>query len=196
MSTRQSRAAHNELEKNRRANLRGYLDNLKMVLPAETVDSSRDTTLSLLTRARNYIREVKAQKDALLQQRNRMLEEQARLQTEVDSAMEESCDITSAAVANLMPLMCSTTNMELKPIGSTDCSAFSPASNTSSTLASQQFPLQFLVNPQPSPILNTNLLFQQHQQQPLSMESLMLQGLLPLLPLLYPYTCSALQQGC
>jgi len=119
-----------------------------------------------------------------------MLEEQTRLQAEID-AVEENCDMTSAAVANLMPIMCSTKNMELKPIGSTDCSAFSPASNSSS-LASQQFPLQFLVNPQPSPILNT--LFQ--QQQPLSMENLMLQGLLPLLPLLYPYTSIATQQSC
>lgn len=50
-----SRAAHNELEKNRRANLRNYLDSLKLVLPSD-VDTSRDTTLSLLTRARNHIR--------------------------------------------------------------------------------------------------------------------------------------------
>jgi hypothetical protein len=48
------RAAHNELEKNRRANLRGHLEALKSVLPPEA-DTHRDTTLSLLTRARNYI---------------------------------------------------------------------------------------------------------------------------------------------
>lgn len=50
------RAAHNELEKNRRANLRGHLEALKEVLPAETDSQQRDTTLSLLTRARNHIR--------------------------------------------------------------------------------------------------------------------------------------------
>ncbi len=49
------RDAHNQLEKNRRANLRNYLDKLKSVLPADQ-ESTRDTTLSLLTRARNYIR--------------------------------------------------------------------------------------------------------------------------------------------
>ncbi|KAF7635441.1 BHLH domain-containing protein [Meloidogyne graminicola] len=48
-------AAHNELEKNRRANLRGHLEALKSILPPEN-DTHRDTTLSLLTRARNYIR--------------------------------------------------------------------------------------------------------------------------------------------
>ncbi|NJO70323.1 MAG: helix-loop-helix domain-containing protein [Bacteroidetes bacterium] len=48
------RAVHNELEKNRRANLRNYLDTLKTILPVDP-DSTRDTTLSLLTRARNYI---------------------------------------------------------------------------------------------------------------------------------------------
>uniref|UniRef100_A0AC35FU98 BHLH domain-containing protein n=1 Tax=Panagrolaimus sp. PS1159 TaxID=55785 RepID=A0AC35FU98_9BILA len=50
-----SRAAHNELEKNRRANLRSYLDQIKAILPPE-YDSTRDTTLSLLTRARNHLR--------------------------------------------------------------------------------------------------------------------------------------------
>ncbi|TMS36096.1 hypothetical protein L596_003351 [Steinernema carpocapsae] len=53
-STRHSRAAHNELEKNRRANLRGSLDQLKRILPSDS-DCSRDTTLALLTRARNHL---------------------------------------------------------------------------------------------------------------------------------------------
>lgn len=48
------RAAHNELEKTRRANLRGYLDNLKDIVPPSS-DNARNTTLSLLTRARDYI---------------------------------------------------------------------------------------------------------------------------------------------
>ena len=43
------------MEKNRRANLRGHLEALKSVLPPES-DTHRDTTLSLLTRARNYIK--------------------------------------------------------------------------------------------------------------------------------------------
>uniref|UniRef100_A0A914RDG2 BHLH domain-containing protein n=1 Tax=Parascaris equorum TaxID=6256 RepID=A0A914RDG2_PAREQ len=51
---RGNRAAHNELEKTRRANLRGYLDKLKDIIPA-SCDSTRYTTLSLLTQARDYI---------------------------------------------------------------------------------------------------------------------------------------------
>ncbi|VDK63248.1 unnamed protein product [Onchocerca ochengi] len=50
-------AAHNELEKTRRANLRGYLDNLKDIVPSSS-DNARNTTLSLLTRARDYILEL------------------------------------------------------------------------------------------------------------------------------------------
>lgn len=56
-NARHCRAAHNELEKNRRANLRGYLENLKKIVPAGC-DNARNTTLSLLTRARDYILEL------------------------------------------------------------------------------------------------------------------------------------------
>jgi ElaB/YqjD/DUF883 family membrane-anchored ribosome-binding protein len=96
-STRQSRAAHNELEKNRRANLRSYLDNLKMVLPSET-DTSRDTTLSLLTRARNRLRTVKEQREHLLERRNQMLAEHIRLLEQLETLKQcendvvEKCD--------------------------------------------------------------------------------------------------------
>uniref|UniRef100_A0A1I8BNL7 BHLH domain-containing protein n=1 Tax=Meloidogyne hapla TaxID=6305 RepID=A0A1I8BNL7_MELHA len=72
-------AAHNELEKNRRANLRGHLEALKSVLPPES-DAHRDTTLSLLTRARNYIKFVDEQKTALLKKREALLVEHHRLQ--------------------------------------------------------------------------------------------------------------------
>uniref|UniRef100_A0A0N5AVU4 BHLH domain-containing protein n=1 Tax=Syphacia muris TaxID=451379 RepID=A0A0N5AVU4_9BILA len=47
-------AIHNELEKTRRANLRGYLDKLKDIVPMGP-DSTRNTTLLLLTRAKDYI---------------------------------------------------------------------------------------------------------------------------------------------
>lgn len=49
------RAAHNELEKTRRANLRGYLEKLKSLVPP-IADASRNTTLALLTRARDHIK--------------------------------------------------------------------------------------------------------------------------------------------
>lgn len=48
------RTAHNELEKNRRAHLRNYLDILKDLVPS-TANNSRNTTLLLLSRARDHV---------------------------------------------------------------------------------------------------------------------------------------------
>ena len=48
------RAAHNELEKTRRANLRSCLEKLKTLVPLVS-DAARNTTLALLTRARDHI---------------------------------------------------------------------------------------------------------------------------------------------
>lgn len=53
-SSKHSRAAHNELEKTRRANLRGCLETLKTLVPCVS-DATRNTTLALLTRARDHI---------------------------------------------------------------------------------------------------------------------------------------------
>lgn len=50
-----NRSTHNELEKNRRAHLRTCLERLKEVVPLET-DSSRHTTLGLLTKAKGFIK--------------------------------------------------------------------------------------------------------------------------------------------
>lgn len=50
-----NRSTHNELEKNRRAHLRTCLEKLKEVVPLES-DSSRHTTLGLLTKAKGFIK--------------------------------------------------------------------------------------------------------------------------------------------
>ena len=50
-----NRSTHNELEKNRRAHLRTCLEKLKEVVPLES-DSSRHTTLGLLTKAKSFIK--------------------------------------------------------------------------------------------------------------------------------------------
>jgi hypothetical protein len=84
-STKQSRAAHNELEKNRRANLRSYLDQIKASLPPE-YDSARDTTLSLLTRARNHLRIMRSRKNEMLCRRNDILTENAKLKERIEKA--------------------------------------------------------------------------------------------------------------
>jgi MAX dimerization protein len=52
-----SRSTHNELEKNRRANLRSCLENLKDLVPLGT-DTSRHTTLGLLNKAKHFIKNL------------------------------------------------------------------------------------------------------------------------------------------
>lgn len=62
-----NRSTHNELEKNRRAHLRTCLEKLKEVVPLES-DSSRHTTLGLLTKAKGFIKtlEERDQKQQML----------------------------------------------------------------------------------------------------------------------------------
>ncbi|NP_001089170.1 MAX interactor 1, dimerization protein L homeolog [Xenopus laevis] len=52
-----SRSTHNELEKNRRANLRLCLERLKDLIPLES-DSARHTTLGLLNKAKLHIKKL------------------------------------------------------------------------------------------------------------------------------------------
>jgi len=137
------RAAHNELEKNRRANLRSYLDNLKAVLPADQ-ESSRDTTLSLLTRARNYIRLVKRQKQSLLVVKQEALNENARLK----ARLEELKQNRSVAIVQQIPQLPEPEVVE-EPI----------------TTQSEPLQLLQLVKPEPQHFDN-----QIQQQSPLFME--------------------------
>jgi hypothetical protein len=183
-STRQSRAAHNELEKNRRANLRSYLDKLKTVLPTD-VDSTRDTTLSLLTRARNHLKVIREQKEALLEQRKTLLAENARLcaqqqsdqlpaavQPQIEAPMLDNVAILAAQVqpspiAAPEPLVTSAVKLCFTPPaafleqlnlgGGTTSPAVSVAENNTKSFGS-------------------------------SGVDFCMEGLLPAIPLLYPYT--------
>ncbi|KAI1713239.1 helix-loop-helix DNA-binding domain-containing protein [Ditylenchus destructor] len=172
MSTRQSRAAHNELEKNRRANLRNYLDNLKAVLPSEG-DSSRDTTLSLLTRARNYLRTVREQKEKLLEQRNALLAEHLRLcrgledqisNESVESAME------SEPVENAQEPEASQSSKMTTAVDQADSQCLELDSVIPSAFVST-FSQARITKPAEKRVINFDM-----------------DGLLPALPLLYPYT--------
>eukprot|EP00118_Oscarella_pearsei_P028950 m.3336 g.3336 ORF g.3336 m.3336 type:complete len:189 (+) comp9278_c0_seq1:105-671(+) len=53
------RTTHNQLEKNRRAQLKNLLDDLRGQVPAK--EDSKLTTLSLLTAAKSYIKELEMQ---------------------------------------------------------------------------------------------------------------------------------------
>ncbi|KAG5684805.1 hypothetical protein PVAND_014018 [Polypedilum vanderplanki] len=52
-----NRSTHNELEKNRRAHLRSCLERLKDIVPLGS-DTSRHTTLGLLTKAKRFIKNL------------------------------------------------------------------------------------------------------------------------------------------
>ncbi|ETN72048.1 Helix-loop-helix DNA-binding domain protein [Necator americanus] len=88
------KAAHNELEKTRRANLRGCLETLKTLVPP-LGDASRNTTLALLTRARDHIKQLEEGNAALQQERNRLEDRKSMLQNELERLRESTSQSTS-----------------------------------------------------------------------------------------------------
>ncbi|GMT35911.1 hypothetical protein PFISCL1PPCAC_27208, partial [Pristionchus fissidentatus] len=79
--TKHSRVAHNELEKTRRANLRQCLERLKELVPAVPENAARNTTLALLTRGRDHLKELddvlsecEKRKEAALARRKELLD--------------------------------------------------------------------------------------------------------------------------
>ncbi|CAD5222262.1 unnamed protein product [Bursaphelenchus xylophilus] len=184
-STRQSRAAHNELEKNRRANLRNYLEHLKSVLPPDC-ESSRDTTLSLLTRARNFIRVVKERQTQLNEAKKALESENEALEKEL-AALEEVepliADEPKQEEAIAQPTIFISSPMELKqePLTS-NVFDFGPKTDLIAQLNVLQQLNQLnnkLLQQQQHVIYNPNL-------RPTPID-LLNEGLLPQLPLLYPY---------
>uniref|UniRef100_A0A915D4J9 BHLH domain-containing protein n=1 Tax=Ditylenchus dipsaci TaxID=166011 RepID=A0A915D4J9_9BILA len=187
MSTRQSRAAHNELEKNRRANLRSYLDNLKTVLPSD-VDSTRDTTLSLLTRARNHIRAIREHKEQLLQQRNAMLAEHLslcrELEAENDNEVEQTQEQTVVLHQNA-PVECNLPQQQ-------SILSQSPCDITSVAKLCFTPPAAFLEQLN----LGGNSAFNTPAMPQKKSVDLYMDGLLPAVPLLYPYTNQSFGLSC
>ncbi|VDO71266.1 unnamed protein product [Haemonchus placei] len=98
-STKHSRAAHNELEKTRRANLRGCLETLKTLVPP-IADASRNTTLALLTRARDHIKQLEQGNAALIKERERLEEQKTLLQNELERLKEGTSQSTSPRPAS------------------------------------------------------------------------------------------------
>ncbi|XGW35057.1 hypothetical protein V3C99_018805 [Haemonchus contortus] len=98
-STKHSRAAHNELEKTRRANLRGCLETLKTLVPP-IADASRNTTLALLTRARDHIKQLEQGNAALIKERDRLEEQKTLLQNELERLKEGTSQSTSPRPAS------------------------------------------------------------------------------------------------
>ncbi|CAL1533330.1 unnamed protein product [Lymnaea stagnalis] len=81
--TQGNRSTHNELEKNRRAHLRHCLERLKDLVPLG-VDSSRHTTLGLLTKARSFIKNLEEKERKALLLRDQLERENRHLRRRLE----------------------------------------------------------------------------------------------------------------
>lgn len=87
-----NRSTHNELEKNRRAHLRTCLERLKEVVPLES-DSSRHTTLGLLTKAKGFIKTLEESDQKQQMQIAELLVRQRYLRTRLEQGNAGSGDL-------------------------------------------------------------------------------------------------------
>ncbi|XP_037531853.1 max dimerization protein 3 [Nematolebias whitei] len=83
MSAGGSRSVHNELEKNRRAQLRHYLEQLKKQVPLSS-DSVRNTTLNLLREAQLHIKKLQQQDERAERLKDRLRWEQRELRVRLE----------------------------------------------------------------------------------------------------------------
>ncbi|XP_013786088.1 max dimerization protein 1-like [Limulus polyphemus] len=86
-----NRTTHNELEKNRRAHLRNCLERLKEIVPLGA-ESSRHTTLGLLTKAKLFIKNLEEKERKQQSQKDHLLREQRYLRRRLDQ-LEDPIDI-------------------------------------------------------------------------------------------------------
>ncbi|CAJ0951959.1 unnamed protein product, partial [Mesorhabditis belari] len=98
-STKQSRTAHNELEKNRRANLKDCLETLKSLVP-DSPDAAKNTTLALLTRAHDHIECLDSQM-ALADRELATLEAERRAL--IDDLSKLGADVSSLTIPEPIP---------------------------------------------------------------------------------------------
>lgn len=82
-----SRTTHNELEKNRRAHLRNCLEKLKEMVPLGP-ESSRHTTLGLLTKAKAFIKNLEEKDRKHQTTKEQLLREQRYLRRRLDQLQE------------------------------------------------------------------------------------------------------------
>ncbi|XP_068182029.1 max dimerization protein 3 [Antennarius striatus] len=84
-----NRSVHNELEKNRRAQLRHCLEQLKKQVPLSS-DSMRNTTLNLLRRAQLHIKKLQEQDERAEQLKGRLRWEQRELRVRLEQLQRGS----------------------------------------------------------------------------------------------------------
>lgn len=160
-SSKHSRAAHNELEKTRRANLRGCLETLKMLVPC-VCDATRNTTLALLTRARDHIIE---QQDNVAEQMNQL------------KNLKDEHEALAAELAQLQAddEVAQATNQACQTLASPPSRPESRASSFTST-SSRDSPCYLEYSPSSKPI-------EYHKP---AMIDLYAEGLLPRVPITFP----------
>ncbi|XP_034088502.1 max dimerization protein 3 [Gymnodraco acuticeps] len=84
-----NRSVHNELEKNRRAQLRHHLEELKKQVPLSS-DSMRNTTLNLLRRAQLHIKKLQDQDERAEQMKGRLRWQQRELRVRLEQLQRGS----------------------------------------------------------------------------------------------------------
>ncbi|TNM98619.1 hypothetical protein fugu_013183 [Takifugu bimaculatus] len=89
MSGGGNRVVHNELEKNRRAQLRQCLEQLKKQVPLSS-DSVRNTTLNLLRRAQLHIKKLQEQDELAQQMKGRLRWQQRELRVRLEQLQRSS----------------------------------------------------------------------------------------------------------
>lgn len=87
-----SRTTHNELEKNRRAHLRTCLEKLKGMVPLGP-ETSRHTTLGLLTKAKRFIKSLEASERKQVSYKDQLSREQRFLRRRLEQLMNSTADL-------------------------------------------------------------------------------------------------------
>ncbi|XP_059352931.1 max dimerization protein 1-like isoform X3 [Daphnia carinata] len=91
-----SRSTHNELEKNRRAQLRTCLEKLKDLVPLGP-ESARHTTLGLLTRAKHFIKTLEERDRRHLQHKEQLNREQRFLRRKLEQLSQHFEQLSSSS---------------------------------------------------------------------------------------------------
>ncbi|KAI9562795.1 hypothetical protein GHT06_010250 [Daphnia sinensis] len=91
-----SRSTHNELEKNRRAQLRTCLEKLKDLVPLGP-ESARHTTLGLLTRAKHFIKTLEERDRRHLQHKEQLNREQRFLRRKMEQLSQHFEQLSSSS---------------------------------------------------------------------------------------------------
>ncbi|BET01718.1 Helix-loop-helix DNA-Hypothetical protein domain [Nesidiocoris tenuis] len=123
-----SRTTHNELEKNRRAHLRNCLEKLKEMVPLGG-DSSRHTTLGLLTKAKRFIKSLEQQERRAAVQKDHLHREHRFLRRKLESLCGGSVDNVNVG------------GVSTKRRSISECSASTVSSNHSNISALSSFHL-------------------------------------------------------